>query len=510
MHYIVNRDEMTSMEKRTIENMGIPQILLMERAALAVFDCITLSFEKESSVLVVAGNGNNGGDGLATARLLKLAGYRVDIILACKEGKKSEGFLKQFEILDKMGVSFFDEFDQIKNNKYDVVIDAIFGIGLNRKVSGDYFDAIGEINNMRACVVAIDVPSGLDVDTGKALGVSVKADKTVTMAYMKQGFLMNDAAYYTGKITVADIGILPYTAEAEPIKLFAFDKKDIKEYMPIRIKDSHKGTYGKIGIIAGSKNMAGAAIFAATAAYRMGAGIVRVFTEECNREIIQMKLPEAVLTTYEPGDEVGIIESLDELMEWADVLLVGPGIGINSCSYLICEHVFSSYDKKLIIDADGLNILSQHPFIIENHKSKIIITPHLMEMSRLIDRDVAWIKEHKYEVATEVANKFDVTVVLKDANTYVASAYDPSVYINVSGNDGMATGGSGDALAGMIAALAANTESALLHRSAMLGCYLHGICGDRAAFVKGKHSMLATDIINHISNVLCEGDYYVD
>lgn len=503
MKYIASGDEMARIDKYAINDLGIAQPVLMERAALAVYRYVKDTFDKKSKILVVVESGNNGGDGIAAARLLFLDGFDVELYWVDGIEHKSEGFMYQYNIARNLGLRFADE---IVNCVYDVVIDGMFGVGLSRAVLGVHAEVIKLINDIKGYKIAIDIPSGIDSDTGFVLGTAFRADTTITFGLMKLGLLMGIGYEYSGKIIVADIGIPKKAVDYIEPKLYSYDETDVDKLLPYRKLDSHKGSYGKVGVIGGCKNMAGAPMFSAEASHRMGCGLVRVCTVEDNREIIQSRLPEAMLNTYDSEDKDSIREALKSLIAWADVMVLGPGLGTSSYATYIVEKVLRDFKKQIIVDADALNIIARNLDILDNTEADVIITPHLMEMSRLNGEKTGNIKENKYEMARDFAKKHNVCVVLKDARTIVSDG-GYQAYINISGNNGMATAGAGDVLTGIIAGLCAQRLSSF--EAAKLGVCLHGMAGQEASIVHGRYSMIAGDIVRSITRVL-ENDYYVN
>lgn len=501
MNYVANGQEMLRIDDYTINNIGIPQMVLMERAALSIADFVKDRFSTKSRVLVVVDSGNNGGDGIAAARMLYLAGYDVEIFWINGLKKASEGFAKQYEIAKKLGMKFIDE---ILDYGYDVVIDGIFGVGLSRAVSGRHADAVAMINEIDGYKISIDIPSGIDAFTGFVHGTAVKADATFTFGLMKLGLLTGQGQEYAGAVTLVDIGIPKQAIDFVEPSLYTYNSEDISALIPSRRMDTHKGSYGKVAVIGGSRNMAGAVLFAAEAAYRMGCGLVRVCTVDENREIIQSRLPEALLTTYDDKDMNSLREAMKTVLEWSDVIVVGPGLGMGEHSEYILDKILKNYQKKLIIDADGLNTLAKDTSVLASAKAQVILTPHLMEMSRLIKMKTADIKENKQDIARDFASKHNVVVVLKDSRTIVSDGGKQG-FININGNNGMATGGSGDVLSGIIASLCGQGMSAF--EAAKLGVCMHGLAGQEAAIRMGRYSMIAGDIVKSITKVL-EEDYY--
>ena len=500
MRYIADGSEMAHIDEYAINTIGIPQMVLMERAAYEVFSFIVESFNSDAKILVVVESGNNGGDGIAVARMLNEAGYKVDIYHINEVKKQSDGFKNQYEIACKLNVNFIDE---IKDIGYDVVLDGIFGVGLNREVVGKHAEIIRRMNALSAYKIAIDIPSGIDSKKGLILGTAFKADTTITFELMKLGMLIGTGYEYSGNVIVRHIGIPMQAVESISPCLYTYDEDDIDRLLPSRHADTHKGSYGKIGVIAGSKNVAGACLFSAEAAYRMGCGLVKICTVEENREIIQSRLPEAMLITYDSADKQSVKLALDDILKWSDVIVIGPGLGTKDYANDIVKTTLDTFTGKIIADADAINIISENKEWLKASKTDIIITPHLMEMSRLTGIKTGEIKSDKYNIAREFAREYNVVVVLKDSRTIVTDG-GIQAYINTTGNNGMATGGSGDVLSGMLAGLAGQGMEA--YEAAKLGVCMHGLAGQEASVEKGRYSMIATDIVKSITKVLDDYD----
>lgn len=496
MRYIATGQEMTRIDEFTTNIVGIPQLVLMERAALRIAEHVKAHAPSGSRILIVVESGNNGGDGIAAGRILMMEGYDVEIHWINGLKSASAGFDAQYAIAKKLNMKFVDE---IINAGYDVIIDGIFGVGLSRAVMGKQAEIIKLLNDMDGYKLAIDVPSGIDATTGFLLGTAFRADATVTFGLMKLGLLMGMGYEYAGAVTVVDIGIPKKAIDFVEPRLYTYDEQDVDSLLPHRKRDTHKGSYGKVAVIAGSRNMAGASLFSAEAAYRMGCGLVRVCTVEANREIVQSRLPEALLTTYEEKDVNTMRMAMKTVMGWADVIVIGPGLGTGEAAEYLVDKVLRSFDGPVILDADGINVLAKHMDLFETIHSKLILTPHLMEMSRLTNQTVTDIKANKYDLAREFAKRHNAVIALKDARTVVSDG-GISAYINITGTNGMATGGSGDVLAGMIAGLLAQGMEAF--EATKLGVCMHGMAGEFAAARKGQYSMIAGDIVQSIKEVL--------
>ncbi|MBP3204174.1 MAG: NAD(P)H-hydrate dehydratase [Lachnospiraceae bacterium] len=501
MRYLVNAEEMQRMDRNTSEILGIPGMVLMERASLAARDRI-LQWLKERGydlhpkgrpvpdVLILAGVGNNGGDGLALARLLCEEGIDVSIWCVGETSKASAQWTKQRHILEYYPVRFCEK---PQKEHYTVLVDALFGVGLSREITGKFADAVDTFGVLNGYKIALDIPSGISSDTGAVMGCAVRADETVTFGFEKRGLYLFPGNDHAGRITLADIGITDKAFCGQTPGMFCLDAEDIPNLLPKRQADGNKGTFGKVLVIAGCKGMAGAAILAARAAYRSGAGMVRVVTDESKRQIIQSALPEALFSTY---------EELNAGIYWADVLVIGPGISQSDTAAECMQKVIRTPEKPLVVDADGLNLLVRY----ENLKKQLakreglcILTPHMGELARLADRQVEELKKQTWEHCMKLASQLQCVVVGKDARTYVC-AENKTVCMNIYGNSGMATAGSGDVLAGVLGGLMAQNKSLEdAFYIACLGVYLHAAAGDLVAAQKGVHGCMAGDIADAVS-----------
>lgn len=493
MEYLVNSSEMKRCDYNTINNIGIPSMVLVERAALAVMEGLFDDVFDLDKVLVVCGKGNNGADGFALARLLHLKGIDVDILFVDHKDKCTCETIQEIKIAENYGVEILKDVDF---SNYTTIVDALLGVGLSRDVEDPYAEIIKQINNSNAQVLAVDIPSGISADNGKILGIGIKAYKTVTFAFNKVGLVLYPGASYAGIIRIKDIGITEQGFEGEYPEVCSHTPDDLK-MIPKRKAYSNKGTFGKVLVIAGSVNMGGAAYLSAKAAYKMGVGLVDIYTVEENREILQTLLPEAILTTYD-SENIGDKVLLSKIME-SDVIIIGPGMGIGKNTKEILEILLLNAKSPIIIDADGINIIARYPNLLDNHKKDIIITPHLGEMSRLINKDIEKISENIIDEAKKYASEKDLICVLKDTRTVIANK-NRQVYLNQSGNNGMATGGSGDVLTGIIAGLIA--QGLRSYQAATLGVYIHGLVGKKASDGLGTYGVMADDIINSINQIV--------
>ena len=430
---------------------------------------------------------------MAVARLLYLKGYNVTIYFAGNREKATEETKRQVFIAEQYGVEISDEYPK---DIVNVIVDALFGIGLSREVTGKYAEIVRKMTEQDGYKVAVDIASGISADTGAVMGMAFAADLTVTFGFIKAGQLLYPGAEYTGELKVADIGIDEQSLYEIKPELKVLETSDLNR-LPRRVNRSNKGSYGKLLILAGSKQMAGAAVFAAKAAYRMGCGLVRVATVEENRIILQEQVPEAVLAVYNNGTDV--VEFVETQLHWADAVVAGPGISQSDLLERMLYELLKRIQVPCLCDADALNLLSKHPDWWKLVQSPLVITPHLGEMARLTGRPITEIRDRLVQTAQEFAMEHQITVVLKDARTITAQP-DGQSYINVSGNHGMATAGAGDVLSGVVGALLAQKLD--IYLAAALGVFIHGLAGDAAAERVGHCAMMASDIVDGLMDVL--------
>ncbi len=488
MKYIVTGKDMKKVDDYTINKIGIPSLVLMERAALCVTDAVCKNESKDKKILVVAGVGNNGADGVAVCRMLHLKGYNVSLYIIGNIKKATDEFKSQLKIGKKTGIPIVDTYFEA-----DVVIDGIFGIGLTRDVVGIYADIIKKINRGKNIVYAVDIPSGVNADNGKICGSSINANYTITFGSYKIGTVLYPGAECCGKVIVADIGFPKdaYEQIVEPIRTASVEDF---EFIPPRPNYSNKGTYGKVLIIAGSDDISGAAVLCASAAFRVGAGLVRVFTAKTNRQIIQRLLPEAMVNNYDIDDFD--MKSLESCLKWCDVVAIGPGIGIGNIQKKMIAKVLE-FDLPTVIDADGINNISEDDSLKKMLHKKVVITPHLAELSRFLKVPVETIKADLIKFGREINYKYNINCILKDARTVITTQKE--TFVNLSGNCGMATAGSGDVLTGVVAALIGIGVD--FDNATILAPYIHGLAGDIAEKNVSKTSMMARDIIDGINSL---------
>lgn len=493
MKYAVDSEISKFIDNYTIEKLGVPSMVLMERAALSVAGKVAevaVNFNHEVKIVAVCGVGNNGADGIAAARILTWQGLKVDIIIVGDENNATKEFIKQKEIALKSGM-YFGNISNI--GEYVIIIDAIFGVGLKRDIEGEFFKAIENINDANSYVVSVDIPSGIGADKGNIFNVAVKANSTVTFGYHKVGMLLYPGKEYAGEVTVADIGFSPKAVEEISPHMY-FVQEDIGR-IPKRMEYSNKGTYLRALIIAGNEDMSGAAYLSGAAAYRCGVGLVEIFTHINNTEVLKRNLPEAIVTGYDQNTASVLLE---EKLKKADVIILGPGLGKSETSKSIVEQVIKYANVPLIIDADGLNIIAENKAMLKSYPSTVIITPHIGEMARLTGKNKDEIISDIIGTAKDFADEHNVICVLKDATTIVAKPQTESVYINNSGCGAMSKAGCGDVLTGVIAAMLALRLEPF--SAAAMGVYIHGLAGEKAAVGINEHSLMASDLIYFLLN----------
>lgn len=515
MEYLVTAKEMRRYDENTSGHFGVPSIVLMERAALACLDILlrrekklckvwakaqrkespdmTAKYRASRRVLVLAGTGNNGGDGFALGRLLMQEGFAVDFVLAGDAQKATGQTLLQMETVQNYGAKIRGN---LPEGEYDIIIDALFGVGLTRPVDGFCRECVEYINESKAFVLSVDMPSGIHADNGHVMGTAVHADVTVTFGFRKLGLVLYPGAAYAGQLHCAAIGITKESFLGDPPGAFTFSG-NVAQWMPERSRSGNKGTFGKVALLAGSVEMAGAALLAGKGAFACGCGMVKIVGPEQNRPILNQALPEAMVT-----------DDICEAAGWADVLAAGPGLGTQEEALRQLAFIIEETRQPLVLDADAINLLSQkrellEKLVLRQQKEEswrpLVLTPHPGELARLCGCRVAEVLEDPAALVRKWAGNLRAVMLCKGAGTCVASP-GGKLYVNCSGNSGMATAGSGDVLTGIVASLAAQGKEAFC--AACAGVYLHGLAGDLAARKKSTYGMKAGDIVKMIPRVL--------
>ena len=504
---VVTADEMRSIDRRTIDEYGISSAVLMERAGLAVAERIRGLFERRK-VIVIAGGGNNGGDGIVAARNLFNWGRNVRVLLLSREKKLSQDCRTQYTTARKLKVPLEFRTDIRGADLHSaLVVDAIFGTGINKEVKPPVSGIISFLNRSGVPVLSVDIPSGISADNGRVMGEAVRADYTVTFGLPKIGHLLYPGAEHAGRLFVEDIGFPEGLLTSESLHIQTAEKDDAAVLVPARPADSHKGDYGHVLVIAGSRGRTGAALMTAKACMRSGAGLVTMGVPETLAGVFQSRVTEEmILPLPDNGDGSLSFDAAGEILrfvsEKADVLAIGPGIGISADNTRIMRELITNSAAPAVIDADGINSIKGDAGILRKAKSPVILTPHVGEMARLLKEDGGdesaertTIERERVALSLSFSEKNGVYLVLKGAPTLVAEP-GGRLFINTTGNPGMATAGSGDVLTGMIAAFLGQQSNPL--DACVLGAYLHGLAGDLAASAKGMHSMIATDIIEQL------------
>ncbi|RMG68618.1 MAG: NAD(P)H-hydrate dehydratase, partial [Nitrospirae bacterium] len=451
---------MREIDRITIEDIGIPSMVLMERAGLSVVKRIRERFSPEQPVTILSGGGNNGGDGLVIARELTRAGYSVKTFLLSPEDRLSKDCRAQLEILKKLNIKVnINRAPSSKDMKGSVVVDAIIGTGLTRELRENLIKVVRAVNSHALYVFSVDIPTGISSDTAQVMGEAVRADETVTFGLPKIGHLLPPGAEYTGLLHVEDIGFPEMLTCSESLMVELVDEDLIEGLIPERFLDTHKGDYGHLLVVGGSVGKTGAALMAARAALRSGAGLVTIaLPEPAALSLMGTVLEEMMLPLPSNSDGTIAKEALDGILDFihkkADVLAIGPGLGRNTETWQMVRELVRLSPVPMVIDADGLNALSEAGLdamkgLFSKVRSPIVLTPHLGEMVRLTGLDKTEIIGNRLQVSRHFSEDTGCVLVLKGAPT-VVSTPEGRQYINSTGNPGMATAGSGDVLTGIV------------------------------------------------------------
>ena len=503
---VVNSETMRNIESAA-ENSGIKMESLMEKAGVRVAELASkiISEKKLTKVCIACGSGNNGGDGFVAARMLaKLCSVKVIIVSEVKSplAKMNLGLLPDNVEVLYYTSRYYESVGIIK--EAEMIIDAVYGIGFRGELSAEsanLMEMCGE--NKTAVKIAVDLPSGAVCDTGAVSFGCFKADYTVSFTALKPAHVLYPSADFCGEILVKSVGVPSRLMRHSPFIMMTTDTYISANPLPQKEKSAHKGTNGTLLALCGSYGMSGAAVMSGMAALRTGIGLLKMAVPKSIYTIAAEKLPEAVFIPLEQ-DKDGIVDideygKLDEALRGnATAALIGCGLGVNNNIKSLVALLISGSDKPLVIDADGINLISSNINILKRASAPIIITPHPGEMARLIGSDVNTVQNDRYNIARNFAGEYGVTVVLKGANTLIALP-DGRVYVNMTGNSGMAKGGSSDVLAGMAASFMAQGLSA--EAAAINAVYYHGLAGDKCAEKYSRRSMLPSDIISELKYI---------
>lgn len=500
--------EMRALDRLAIDTYGIPGVVLMENAGAQTARILWREFPHIGAqrVGVFCGRGNNGGDGFAIARYLHSAGVAVTVFIIGMPEKIQGDARTHLEILTRSGVKpqivnslESGEVVRAQLSGYDLLIDALLGTGLNAEVEGLFQCIIAAINASGKPIVSVDIPSGLSADFGTLLGEHVHADLTITMALPKRGLLLYPAAEHVGKLVVVDIGFPTAVREHASVPCHVLDPFHIAAHLTTRRPDTHKGSYGHLLIVAGGLGKTGAGALASLAALRSGTGLVSYALPCSLNAAMEAKLTE-VMTIPLPEAEAGVLgtTAAAPILQWAEgksALILGPGLGTHPETVQCVHEVLRQTRIPVVLDADGLNALAMDSTGIEQIEAPLVLTPHPGELARLLGKTTAAIQTDRLTVARETAQAYNAVVVLKGAHTIIA-APDGTLYLNLTGNPGMATAGSGDVLSGVIGALLGQGYTP--SEAACVGVHIHGMSGDLAALALGARSLIAGDLVEYL------------
>ena len=512
--HLVTADEMREMDRQTIESFGLPGRVLMENAGRGATRVLMKRYPDiaDRRVAVIAGRGNNGGDGFVMARYLARFGVKVTVYLLSENSRLAGDAADNFKLLAPLKVPVKEmtreaDFNQAKMElaHQSLFVDAILGTGLNSDVRGFFKLVIDFINDLHRPVFAVDIPSGLHTDTGHPCGTCIRADATATFAFPKIGHIQLPGAEYTGELHIIDIGIPPHIMENVPPRHHLISKKMLKSLIRPRAYDIHKGGTGHVLVIAGSPGKTGAAAMSAMSALRTGAGLVTLGIPQGINPIAESQALE-VMTVPLPETKTGMhteksFATILGLLEDKKCLALGPGIGTDEKTKTLVHLLIRQCPVPIVVDADGLNNLAADPEILKHCKADIILTPHPGEMARLTGTTPKEVQKNRISCAREFSEKYNIHLVLKGARTLTAHP-DGHVYINPTGNPGMASAGMGDVLTGMVAGFV--SQGYPPQTAARLAVYLHGDAADKLSVSMGSYGYLASDIMHTIPNVIAD------
>jgi ADP-dependent NAD(P)H-hydrate dehydratase / NAD(P)H-hydrate epimerase len=510
---VLNSAQMREADRRTIEDIGIPSLVLMENAGRQVVAAIEAVHGDllEGQVAVLCGRGNNGGDGFVVARTLLQRGCEVAVFVIGQVAEVRGDARVNLEILGRLGLTVVEvsdsqawELHSSEIGDCSLIVDAIFGTGLNAPLSGLLETVVADVNASGIPIVAIDLPSGLSADSHEPIGDSIEAGMTVAIAAPKVSLVLPPAEVRAGDIVIADIGIPNDVIESlGGPRLELLTRAGMRQLIAPRGADSHKGDYGHVLVIAGSRGKTGAAHLSALGALRSGAGLVSVATPTSCQDIVSMLGPEYMTEGIEETSNGLDSRAVDRILELArDVIAIGPGLGLAPGTREFVRELVERASMPLVIDADGLNAFVDDPDQLRGREGRdVIITPHPGEMARLVRMSTEEVQSSRVEIARNFATAQHVYVVLKGHRTLIATP-DEKVFINPTGNAGMATGGTGDVLTGMVAAWLAQLLDA--EAACKLAVYLHGMAGDLAEADRGEVAMTSSDVAGRLSDAVLE------
>ena len=511
---ILNTEQMREADRRTIQDIGIASLVLMENAGRQVVAAIESLYPDlgERSVAIVCGKGNNGGDGFVVARTLQQRGVEVSVFVIGKVAEIKGDARVNLDILGRIGQTVVEVADEtaweLHGNEitaHDLIIDAMFGTGLSAPLTGFYETVVADLNEAGVPIVSIDMPSGMSADTSDLIGDAIDATVTVTLGAPKLPLMLPPAESKSGEVVIADIGIpADVFDQLEGPHIELLTREQMRSLIPARAVDAHKGDFGRVVVVAGSVGKVGAAVLCARGAMRAGAGLVTVASPRSCQPIIAAHAAEYMTEGLDetPGGTVDFAAAAAVLGIDADVIVAGPGLGRGEGVTTFVRELLDKYDGPLVLDADALNAFADEPSLLVGREGRdLIITPHPGEMARLVGCSVDDLQADRIGIATDFAKRHQLYVVLKGYRTLVVTP-EAKVFVNPTGCPGMATGGTGDVLAGMLAAWLAQLLDA--EAACRLAVYLHGSAGELADADHGEVSMTAGDLVDHISDAILE------
>jgi len=513
--YVVTPKEMAFIDKITIEDVGIPGMVLMENAGRGAFEFFReiLPDFLDRKIGIVCGTGNNGGDGFVIARLCHGAGADVRVFCAKDPGRLDGDAKRNFEVISRLDIPVYVFDEKGNQDVWDIfrestaVVDALFGTGLNRNVDGIYKKIIDEINNLGVPVLAVDIPSGINGATGHVMGVATCAYGTATFGLPKVGHYLWPGVRYTGKLKVVDIGIPPSVVAGQGIARFLLTREYLSFLLTPRVPIVHKGNAGHFAVLACSPGKTGAGAMTAVAGIRGGAGLVTLMVPESLNPILEEKTTESMtLPLKETLAHTVSLEAEDDILDFISdkqCFAIGPGLSTHAETKELVRRIVGKSSVPMVIDADGLNAIADSLEVLENAGAPIVLTPHPGEMSRLAGTSVTDVQANRIEVAQEFSRRYGVVVVLKGFHTIVASP-DGRVAINTTGNPAMASGGMGDVLTGLIGAFICQGLSPF--DAACVGVYVHGKAADDVVSSRkwGTRGLIATDLLEKVPEIIRE------
>lgn len=514
---VCTAEEMRALDRATIDDYGIAGVVLMEVAGRGVVEVICAERDvRAARVVVICGRGNNGGDGFVIARHLASRGARVTVFLAAERSEVKGDALANLRALERMQVEIaplvregdLDAADETLQQAV-VVVDALLGTGVRDQLGGQYLAIVERVNRCDGLRLAVDIPSGLHADTGAVLGAAVEAHHTVTFGLPKLGLVTHPGVAHVGTLHVVDIGIPTELVRARSLAARLLDDEALAEWLPGRPAHGHKGTFGHLLLIGGSPGKSGAALLAGEAAMRSGVGLCTIAAPPDVLPALECKTREVMLAPLLPAGQVDLDDSdatfaqLAALLQGKSALAVGPGMPRGQGSVRFMKRLLSEVEIPTVIDADGLNALVGQTDVLSQAKGAVVLTPHPGEMARLVERSVAEVQADRVTHALGLATRHGVTVLLKGARSIVAAPRGP-VLINPTGNSGLASGGTGDVLTGVVGALLAQGLEPLAAAGA--GAFVHGRAGDRARARRGARGLVASDVIAALGPVLASWD----